>query len=37
VFEEQLPESGGAIDDSASSLPTEGGAADESATPTATS
>jgi hypothetical protein len=37
VFEEQLPESGDAIDDSASSLPAEGGAADESATPTATS
>ncbi|HEV7624481.1 MAG TPA: hypothetical protein VGO26_10105 [Amnibacterium sp.] len=37
VFEEQLPESGGAIDDSASSLPTEAGAADEAATPTATS
>ncbi|MCU1473398.1 hypothetical protein [Amnibacterium sp.] len=37
VFEEQLPESGGAIDDSASGLPTEGGTADESATPTATS
>jgi hypothetical protein len=35
VFEEQLPESGGAVD--ASSLPTEAGGADESATPTATS
>jgi hypothetical protein len=38
VFEEQLPESGGAIDDGASSLATgDAGAADESATPTATS
>ncbi len=37
VFEEQLPESGGAIDDSASSIATDGGAADESETPTATS
>jgi hypothetical protein len=38
VFEEQLPESGGAIDDGASSLPTGvAGGADESAAPTATS
>jgi hypothetical protein len=37
VFEEQLPEAGGAIDDSASSLSTGAGASDESTTPTATS
>ncbi|HEY8319186.1 MAG TPA: hypothetical protein VIG76_10170 [Amnibacterium sp.] len=37
VFEEQLPESGGAIDDSASSIATDAGAADESENPTATS
>lgn len=37
VFEEQLPESGGAIDDAASSIATDGGVADESENPTATS
>lgn len=37
VFEEQLPEAGGAIDDAASSAATEPGDADESASPTATS
>jgi hypothetical protein len=30
VFEEQLPEAGGAVDDAASSLPTDAGGADES-------
>ena len=37
VFEEQLPESGGAIDGAASSIATDAGGADESETPTATS
>jgi hypothetical protein len=37
VFEEQLPEAGGAIDDAASSITTEPGQADEAANPTATS
>jgi hypothetical protein len=37
VFEEQLPESGGATHYTASSIATDGGAADESETPTATS
>lgn len=37
VFEQQLPESGGAVGDGPSNLPTEAGGADESATPTATS